>query len=941
MDTERAVSPPLPDRALFGRADELAALTRLLDDVAAVTADGAAEDEAAERGAAVLVEGEAGIGKTTLLAAVERHARRAGFRVLTCTGIQGANSVGFDGLHELLHPLLPFASALPPRQRTALLTALAVEDGPSPDRLLVSTATLGLLEEAASHRPVFVRAEDLQWLDRSTTEVLDFVGRRLTHTPVVVIAAVRTGHAPDAVPPCSFTRFELGPLADDAAEALLDAHDGTLSTSVRRRVMAEAGGNPLALHELPVTWTTGGPATIASRLPTTRRLEQAFLEQVAAVPSGSRSFLLLAAAADDAGLQDVMAAARTMDLGVYDLEPLEELGLLRTDLVSLRFRHPLLRSAVIGNASAAARSAAHRALASVVTDGMRAAWHRASATFERDESIAADLETAADRAAQRGARPEAVRAYERAATLSQGVTGRARRLGRAAETARAAGMTAEAIELLEQVDSLAADPETVTETAVTQTVLSLTTGAAGRPRIELRRIRPVLAGPEHADRLVRVLWAAALNARGRNLPRSEWQDIEAALLATRSASPLKSVALAVLAPLGSAQHLRTELAHLVPQLTEQPLAMASLAIAAESQQDLETALTCWELAYERAHQLGAVADETQALRGRATVLMLRGRVRDGLADAEYAVRIARDVQLPLIAGMAYATLARGHALLGDDEAALAALREGSEFAHGGRLALASADARWAAGLVALGQRRHRDAQIEFTHMTVHATRSLWAIADRTEAAVRGGRPDSVVENLAEAEAVARTTGSAHLTALVVRSRALLAEGTDSTGTDTDGAGGADPESLYARAIEAGRLADAPVELARTQLLFGEWLRRERRVVEARLHLREALHAFDAAGTAGFAARAAAELRAAGEAPERADSRTAPTRERLTPQELQIARLAAAGMTNREIADRIYLSHRTVSTHLYKVFPKLGVTSRTELAAALAASGPTD
>ncbi|MBT1682444.1 helix-turn-helix transcriptional regulator [Curtobacterium flaccumfaciens] len=941
MDTERAVSPPLPDRALFGRADEVAALTRLLDDVAAVTADGAAEDEAAERGAAVLVEGEAGIGKTTLLAAVERHARRAGFRVLTCTGIQGANSVGFDGLHELLHPLLPFASALPPRQRTALLTALAVEDGPSPDRLLVSTATLGLLEEAASHRPVFVRAEDLQWLDRSTTEVLDFVGRRLTHTPVVVIAAVRTGHAPDAAPPCSFTRFELGPLADAAAEALLDAHAGTLSTSVRRRVLAEAGGNPLALHELPVTWTTGGPATIASRLPTTRRLEQAFLEQVAAVPSGSRSFLLLAAAADDAGLQDVMAAARTMDLGVDDLEPLEELGLLRTDLVSLRFRHPLLRSAVIGNASAAARSAAHRALASVVTDGMRAAWHRASATFERDESIAADLETAADRAAQRGARPEAVRAYERAATLSQGVTGRARRLGRAAETARAAGMTAEAIELLEQVDSLAADPETVTETAVTQTVLSLTTGAAGRPRIELRRIRPVLAGPEHADRLVRVLWAAALNARGRNLPRSEWQDIEAALLATRSASPLKSVALAVLAPLGSAHHLRTELAHLVPQLTEQPLAMASLAIAAESQQDLETALTCWELAYERAHQLGAVADETQALRGRATVLMLRGRVRDGLADAEYAVRIARDVQLPLIAGMAYATLARGHALLGDDEAALAALREGSEFAHGGRLALASADARWAAGLVALGQRRHRDAQIEFTHMTVHATRSLWAIADRTEAAVRGGRPDSVVENLAEAEAVARTTGSAHLTALVVRSRALLAEGTDSTGTDTDGAGGADPESLYARAIEAGRLADAPVELARTQLLFGEWLRRERRVVEARLHLREALHAFDAAGTAGFAARAAAELRAAGEAPERADSTTAPTRERLTPQELQIARLAAAGMTNREIADRIYLSHRTVSTHLYKVFPKLGVTSRTELAAALAASGPTD
>ncbi|MBT1676340.1 helix-turn-helix transcriptional regulator [Curtobacterium aurantiacum] len=934
MDARSAVSEGAGAPSLFGRSDELAVLTRLLDDVG-------------QGGAALLVEGEAGIGKTTLLTAVEHEARRAGFRVLTCTGIQGANSVGFDGLHELLHPLLPYTAALPPRQRAALLTALAIEDGPSPDRLLVSTATLGLLEEAASHRPVFVRAEDLQWLDRSTTEVLDFVGRRLSNAPIVVIAAARSGHTPNTTPPCSFTRFELGPLPDDAARALLDERAGSLSASARRRVLAEAGGNPLALHELPaallasstgstngasgsstVTGATIAIASISSRLPTTRRLEQAFLEQLTAVPPGSRTFLVLAAAADDAALQDVMAAARTMDLGVDDLEPLEELGLLRTDLVSLRFRHPLLRSAVIGNASAAALSAAHRALASVAPDGMRAAWHRASATFERDESIAAELEAAADRAAQRGARPEAVRAYERAATLSQGVAGRARRLGRAAETARAAGMTAEAIELLDQVDSLAADPETVTETAVTQTVLSLTTGAAGRPRIELRRIRPVLAGPEHADRLVRVLWAAALNARGRNLPRSEWQDIEEALLAVRSASPLKPVALAVLAPLGSAHHLRAELAHLVPQLTEQPLAMASLAIAAESQQDLETALTCWELAYERAHQLGAVADETQALRGRATVLMLRGRVRDGLADAEYAVRIARDVQLPLIAGMAYATLARGHALLGDDDAAVAALREGAEFAHGGRLALASADARWAAGLVALGQQRHRDAQIEFTHMTVHATRSLWAIADRTEAAVRGGRPESVVENLAEAEAVARTTGSAHLTSLVVRSRALLAGGTAA-------------EPLYARAIEAGRLADAPVELARTQLLFGEWLRRERRVVEARPHLREALGVFDAAGTAGFAARAAAELRAAGEAPDRPGTRTSPTREQLTPQELQIARLAAAGMTNREIADRIYLSHRTVSTHLYKVFPKLGVTSRTELAAALAASGPAD
>jgi hypothetical protein len=575
--------------ALLGRAAELADLTNLVDDVPS-------------GGTAVLVEGEAGIGKTALVTAAERYARGAGFRILTCTGLQASNADGFDGLHELLHPVLPYADALPERQRAALLTALEVQAGPAPDRLLVSTAALGLLEEAASHRPVFVRAEDLHWLDRSSADVLNFIGLRLSSAPVVIVATARTGHGATATMPCSFPRLELGPLDDAAAVTLLDAHAGALGDTARKRVLAEAGGNPLALRELPAALAaTGSTGTsLATRLPTTRRLEQAFLDQLADVPLGSRSFLVLTAAADGAPLQDVMAAARTMDLGLDDLEPLEVRGFLRTDLESLRFRHPLLRSAVIGNASAARLAAVHRALAAVVRDETRAAWHRASATFERDETIAADLEAVAERAVRRGARPEAVRAYERAATLSQGVVGRARRLGRAAETARAAGMTNEAIDLLEQVDALDGDADTVTETAVTSTILGLTTGYPGAPRVEMHRIRSVLAGPEHTDRLVHVLWASALNARGRGLPRAEWREIEAALHAAPSTSPLKSVALAALAPFGAAPALRANLPHLVPQLTDSPLGMASLAIAAESLQDLETALTCWELSYERA-----------------------------------------------------------------------------------------------------------------------------------------------------------------------------------------------------------------------------------------------------------------------------------------------------------------------------------------------------
>ncbi|PZE60477.1 helix-turn-helix transcriptional regulator [Curtobacterium sp. MCPF17_001] len=927
--TARAL--PAGPPVLFGRSEELAVLTGLVD---AARSDAADSNGDRQGGAAVLVEGEAGIGKTALVTAVEQHARQAGFRVLRCTGLQGSNTVGFDGLHELLHPLLPYVAALPDRQRTALLTAFAVEEGPVPDRLLVSTAALGLLEEAASRRPVLVLAEDMQWTDRSSAEVLDFIGLRLSNAPIVVIATARTGHDVHVTLPCSFPRFDLGPLEADAAETLLatlaDTLPRPLSDTARRRILTEAGGNPLALHELPAALAATGVAgtSLSSRLPTTRRLEQAFLDQLSAVPVASRAFLVLAAVADDAALQDVMAAARTMDLGLDDLEPLEVRGLLRTDFASLHFRHPLLRSAVIGNASAAELAAAHRALASVARDETRAAWHRASATFERDETIAADLEAVARRAEQRGARPEAVRAYERAATLSQGVVGRARRLGRAAETARAAGMTSEAIELLAQVDSLAGDAQTVTETAVTRTVLSLTTGSVGAPPFEMDRVRSVLAGPEHADRLVEVLWAAALVVRGRNRPRAEWHALESELRTIPSTSPLKPVALALLTPLGAAPAARANLPHLVPQLVASPLGMASLAIAAESLQDLETALTCWELAYERAHELGAVADETQALRGRATILLLRGRVRDAVADAEYAARMAGDSQIPLVAGIAHGTLARAYALLGDVEAARRAIRDSSSRSTGGRLALSSADARWAAGLIALGQHRYRDALVEFTHMAVHPTRALWAIADRTEAAVHGGRPETVAEDLAEAESVASGFHSAHLTSLVLRSRALLASADEA-------------EHYWSRAIEAGQLSESPIELARTRLLFGEWLRRERRVVEAREHLRDALGEFDAAGTPVFAARAAAELRAAGEVPLR-DTTERPTASNpLTPQELQIARLAADGMSNREIADRIYLSHRTVSTHLYKLFPKLGVTSRTGLTEALAANGYAD
>ncbi|TQS45258.1 AAA family ATPase [Cryptosporangium phraense] len=866
-------------------------------------------------GGALVIEGDPGIGKTALLDAAVDDARREGFRVLRCSGLQNASPAGFEALHELLHPVLPLVDALPPKQRSALLVAFAMEDGPAPDRLVVSLAALGLLEEAAGERPVFVAVEDAQWVDPSSVAVLGFVAKRLSQAHLVLVA---TSRAPDEI--LVVPRLVLGPVDADAAEAILDDVAGDLPAVARSRILSEAGGNPLALRELAAALREHGPDRIGleSRLPTTKRLERAFLDRVADLPERSRRLLLLAAASDDADLQDVMAAARTLDIGVGDLEPLESTGLISVSGTSVRFRHPLVRSAVEGAATASEWTNAHLALAGVVPDRGRAAWHRASATLERDESVAAELDEAADRARRRGAQPEAVRAYQRAAALSTDVDRRARRLALAAETARSTGMSTEAVALLEHAEAIATEPETVADVAATRLNLSLQVGIPGHSRVELAALSAVLSRrPEDSDRRVKILWGAAIAARGRMASAADQRELAAELDSIPTSNPLKTVGLALLHPPDRADELRAQLPALMPALASDPHGLVTLAVAAEARHDLDTALAAWTRSYERFHEQGETADQTQSLRGRAGMQLLLGRLREGLTDAEYAVRMARDTGQPMMAAMAHATVARANALLGDVGEAQRALDEFHELAGVGPLAVASADARWAAGLIALGEHRYRDALVELTYVTVHPARALWAIADRTEAAVRAGRPDMVLDDLRRAETAAST--SSYLTALTARSRALLA----------------DDESGFRTAVEAAEASDSTIELARTHLLYGEWLRRKRRPVDARSHLGEALRRFDVIGARTFAERAAAELRAAGEAPVRADAAGSAGRKSLTPQELQVAQLAAQGLSNKEIADRVYLSHRTVSTHLYRAYPKLGIAGRAQLAAALA------
>ena len=905
---------------MIGRSEERAAVSRLVAEV--VTS-----------GQAVMIQGEAGIGKTALVAAAVERALAAGFRELRCTGVQSETTEGFAGLHELLHPVLDLVDTLPTRQREALSTAFGLAEGPSPDRLLINLAVLGLLEEVASRQRLIVVVEDLQWLDPSTIEIVTFLTRRLTTAPILLVIAARTtggDGSDDPLPGSPLTRISLDSLSREESSELLDTLSVELSDDARRRVLAEAAGNPLALQEFAtaVNAEAGGEALrLSGRLPTTRRLEQAFLWTAASLPVSSGRMLLLAATAHDAALSELFAAGRLLGLAPADLDPAERAGLVSVAGERLLFRHPLVRSAVYGAATTTERARAHHALAEVTGDPSRSAWHCAAAAFERDEEVAAGLEEAATRAQRRGAQPEAVAALRRGAALTPDVGERARRLAVGAEIARRAGATTISSELVEEALPLSTDPRVLVELSSTRLLLSITAGTPGPSVADLIELARRLAGPDandHPKERTALLWAAAIQCYGQARPEAERRAVEADLVAIDLGrwDSSRLMALALLDPAGRVAEVRPQLARMASELSQDVLGQQILAIASECLQDLPMALQCWNAAAEQARLTGFPNDECQALRGRANVGLALGRLLPARDDIERALRMVEEMALPITTAATAAVAARTMAWQGDLSEAAAALARSRELAASAPLALVSADQAWAGGLIALAEQRYRGAWTELRHVSDHPTTALWAVADLTEAAVRSGRPGDVREDVASAARAAAAFGSSHLDMLVSRSHALLADG-------------AEAEEHFRAAVDAGSVAGTPLELARTRLLFGEWLRRQRRQVHARDQLSDALHVLESAGARPLAERAAAELRAAGVVPSRPgraaqNDRTA----QLTPQELQIARLAARGLTNKEIADQVYLSHRTVGAHLYRAYPKLGITGRGQLRDAL-------
>ncbi|GHF32996.1 DNA-binding CsgD family transcriptional regulator [Amycolatopsis bartoniae] len=853
---------------------------------------------------ALVLRGEPGIGKTALLR--EAVADAAGMRVLRSAGIESEAELPFAGLHQLLRGELHRLGALPAPQRRALSGAFGLGDAVG-DRFMVGAGVLSLLAEVAEESPVLCVVDDAHWLDRASAEALLFAARRLDREGVAVLLAVRD--YAEALTGSGLPELHLSGLDDESAAALLDER---LPAELRARLLTETRGNPLALRELPSVVAGHGPGP----LPLTARVLDAFHHRIRSLPGATRTLLLLAAADDSGEPAAILRAGERLGVGVAELGPAEEQRLVTNELA---FRHPLIRAAVYHGAPLVQRIAAHEALAAAYAargDEDREAWHRAVAAPGADEQVADKLARTARRAEERHAYAAAASAYERAAQLSETSVAAALRLTSACEAAIHNGRFDWARSRAERVLPDVGDGPTRARLAEVRAAADFAQGSLSSAHKLLLEHAPLTPEPERAFWMVlRALHAGWAAPDGAPLLAAALDGFDALALAPDH--PLRSVAW--LARWGAAPGLGWDTAG-YPDLDD-VLDRARVAAREAGPRGLmEVASRSFvvgrdDVSCEVSAELAGTARDTgmpfalaPGLGHLTLTQVLLGRHRDALISGDEGLRIARDTGQPLWTSYVHGALAYLAAVEGDESRS----REHAEAAGAGQVG--SAWAQTALALLDLGHGRLRDAFDRLRDLAGGPRRHQGAVLrstpDLVEAAVRLGRADEV--SVAEFASWAAALRVPWLDALVARCRALLAPENEA-------------EQHYRRALEpAGR----PFDRARTELLYGEWLRRGRRKTEARSQLRSALRTFEELGSGPWAERARTELGAAGEAV--AQAARPDVFAALTPQELQITRFAAQGLSNRDIAARLYLSPRTVAYHLYKAYPKLGVTSRAEL-----------
>src|SRR5262245_24162612 len=889
--------------------------------------DGLLANVRAGQSAVRVIRGEAGIGKTALLRYAASHA--SGFRVAQVTSVEAEMELPFAGIHQLCAPLLDRLDALPQPQQDALNVALGLAPGDVPNRFLVGLAVLGLLSAAAEEEPLLCLVEDAQWLDDASGLILGFIARRLQAESVALVVAVREPNARhdfDGLP-----ELRLRGLAEEDARTLLNRGvPGRLDDRVRDRIVAETRGNPLALLDLPRAMSAAelaGGFDVFSATDLPRHLEDHYLQRAAELPDATQRLLLVAAAEPVGDATLVWRAAEGLGIETTSIAPAEDAQLVEVG-ARVRFRHPLIRSAVYRAATHSERRAAHRALAEATdpeTDPERRAWHRAHAAVGGDEEVAGELERSAERARSRGGAAAAAAFLARATELTPDSAERGRRALAAAQAKFDAAASDIALELLATAELAPLDE-------------------LQRARLERLRAEITFARTRGGDAPSLLLDAA------RRL-----EPLDAAMARE---THLEAMAAAMFAGrLGES-----------PGVRETAEAARSAPAAPEPRRAIDLLLDGLATRFTEGYSAGlpplrraldAFRDEEGSTAGDVRWLWLACRLAQDLWDDELwyvlatrGLRVARDTgtlsMLPIAAtyraslhvhagafGAASSLIEEADTTTQATEMAplkyaslmLAAWRgneaDGLELIEAGRL---EATARgegmglgvieWATALLYNGCGRYAEALAAAQRGCEHDDVGLfaWSLAELIEAGVRSGATDAAAAAFVRLSERTRASATDWALGIEAGSGALLNEGQDA-------------ERLYRDAVERLARSRGVVHLARARLRYGEWLRRENRRVDAREQLRAAHEMFSDIGAEGFAERARHELVATGET---VRSRADDARGVLTPQEAHIARLARDGLSNPEIGAQLFISPRTVQYHLRKVFLKLEITSRNQL-----------
>jgi DNA-binding CsgD family transcriptional regulator/energy-coupling factor transporter ATP-binding protein EcfA2 len=923
-----------PAHALVGRSGELERVSRLIA-------------EASQHGGALMIFGEPGVGKSALLNVAAGIFSAQKGQVLTAAGLEHEAEIAFSALSLLLHPVHAYLAELDGPHHQCLSVVLGLTDGPAPTRLVVANSVLALLRLMANRSPLLLIVDDLQWVDRPSAAILGLVSRRLAGTRAGFLGAARTGEA-GFFETSGLPELRVGALSGDASSSLVDAEFPGLAARVRQRVLTESQGNPLALLELPAALSLPertAEHVLSDALPLGRKLQTAFAARLVHLPDSTRSLLLLAAL-DGTGDLAVLHRASAAGSGLDVLAPAERANLVQVDdsVGRVSFRHPLVRAAVVAASASAERRHAHRALAHQLTSQPeRRAWHLAASCVEPDEAVSALLEDTAASVLRRGDAVGAVAALIRAADLHPSGEQRSRLLAQAAfvgagvtgdlrsvpkllaDARRAAPGHGESMQaaVAASYALLNADGDLLTAhrllvSAIENRTGSLIPGLAGADAGEENAVDPALADALHS-----LLTVCSWSGRA-----DLWPPLLSAIEDLRPGLPRML-------------HLRVQVqgdpARLdAATLAEFDVAVRELRQQADSAQTVQVAIAaiyidrvddCREPLWRVIQDGRAGGAVTSAIRA-----MMALSVEDfavGRWDEAQDLAI-EGLQLCDAHGYGLSTwfLRLGQALVaagrGDEDLVGSLTEQMMRWAAPRRVGAVQAFAQHARGLSALGRGDFEDAYQHLSAISppgtfpAYTAYALRISFDLVEAAVRSGRRDEAVAHLQAMRGANLPSLSGRLALMTAAAAALCAP-------DNHAAG------LFEAALHVPAGDRWPFDLARVHLAYGEHLRRHHTPGAARRHLGTALDAFQSLGARPWVTRTANELRASGRTRQHTDHAPGCA---LTPQEREIALMAASGMSNKQIGERLFLSHRTVGTHLYRAFPKLGITSRAALRDAL-------